>query len=154
MSRYRFIRWSTETAGPKKITSMAAVFLLALGLAACEKVPPRILSEPGVTRLNGAQARAHISGNTETWREGTGYYNPNGEMEAIWRKVRSKGTWQVYDNGTVCIQLGNWKKPSCHFYVDNNGAITMITDGEDTPFLGERNRGVNKIVPGRKMPRI
>jgi hypothetical protein len=72
----------------KKIIGLAAVFLLALGISACEKVAPQILSEPGVTRLNGEQARAHISGNTETWREGTGYYNPNGEIEVIWRKVK------------------------------------------------------------------
>jgi len=138
----------------KKIVSLVSVFLLVLGLAACEKVPPRILSEPGVTRLDGEQARAHISGNTEKWREGTGYYNPNGEMEAIWHKVRSKGTWQVSDDGAVCIQIRSWKKPSCHFYVNNNGAITLITDGEDTPFVGERNRGVNEIVKGKKLPRI
>ena len=154
MSRYRFISCSIETAMLKKITGLAAVFLLALGIAACEKVAPQILSEPGVTRLNGEQARTHISGNTETWREGTGYYNPNGEIEVIWRKVKSTGTWQVSTDGMVCIQIKSWKNPGCHFYVDNNGAITMITDGEDTPFIGSRNRGVNKIVQGRKMPRI
>jgi len=138
----------------RKIVSLVSVLVLMLGLAACEKVPPKILSEPGVTRFNGEQARAHISGNTEKWREGTGYYNPNGEMDVIWRKVKSNGTWQVSDDGTVCIQIRSWKKPSCHFYVDNNGAITLITDGKDTPFVGSRNRGVNEIVKGKKMPRI
>jgi hypothetical protein len=136
----------------KKTISLVSVFLLALGLSAGEKVPPQILSEPGVTRLNGEQARAHISGNTEKWREGTGYYNPNGEMDVIWHKVKSKGTWQVSADGTVCLQIRDWK-PGCHFYVNNNGAITLITDGKDTPFVGSRNRGVNEIVKGKKLPR-
>ena len=109
MSRYRFIRWSIETAGLKKITNLAAVFLLAFGLAACEKVPPRILSEPGVTRLNGEQARAHVSGNTEVWKQGNVYYKPDGELELQWRKVRSRGTWEVAANGIVCWNVPDWK---------------------------------------------
>ncbi|MCP4471587.1 MAG: DUF995 domain-containing protein, partial [Gammaproteobacteria bacterium] len=100
----------------EKVMGPVFVFLLALSLVACEKKRPGILSEPGVTRLNGEQAKAHISGNTESWREGTGYYNPNGEMEAIWRKVKSRGTWWVSADGTVCIQIRYWKKPGCHFY--------------------------------------
>jgi hypothetical protein len=135
----------------RKKISLVSVFLLALSLAACEKVPPQILSEPGVSRLNGEQARAHISGNTEKWEEGTGYYNPNGEMEVVWHKVKSKGTWQVSADGDVCLQISDWKQ-SCHYYVNNNGAIMMLTDGRDTPLLGSRNRGVNKIVKGKKLP--
>ena len=139
---------------PQVKFNLVAVLALIVVITACEKTPPPILSEPGVTRLNGEQARAHISGNTEKWREGTGYYNPNGEMDVIWRKVKSKGTWQVSTDGMVCIQIRSWKKPGCHFYVNNNGAITLITDGKDTPFVGSRNRGVNEIVKGKKLPRI
>ena len=135
----------------RKIISLVSACLLALGLSACEKVPPQVLSEPGVTRLNGEQATAHISGNTEKWQEGTGYYNPNGEMEVVWHKVKSKGTWQVSADGDVCLQIRDWKQ-SCHYYVNNNGSITMITDGSDTPLLGSRNRGVNEIIKGKKLP--
>jgi hypothetical protein len=135
----------------RKKISLVSVFVLALGLSACEKVPPQILSEPGVTRLNGDQATAHISGNTEKWQEGAGYYNPDGKMDVVWHKSKSKGTWQVAADGTVCLQIRDWK-PSCHFYVNNNGAIYLITDGRDTPFLGSRNRGVNEIVEGEKLP--
>ncbi len=134
-----------------KIIGLVSVLVLALGLSACEKVPPKILSEPGVTRLNGEQATTHISGNTEKWQGGTGYYNPNGEMEVVWRKVKSNGTWQVSAEGNVCLQIRDWKQ-SCHYYVNNNGAITLITDGSDTPLLGSRNRGVNEIIKGKKLP--
>jgi len=141
-----------ESAMLRTVITPIFAFLLASGLSACEIVPPQILSEPGVTRLNGEQARARISGNTETWREGTGYYNPNGEMEVIWHKVRSRGTWQVSEDGMVCIQIRSWSKPGCHFYVNKNDAIYLITDGKDTPLLGSRNRGVNEIVKGKKLP--
>jgi hypothetical protein len=94
--------------------------------------------------LNGDQVRAHISGNTEKWQNGTGYYNPNGEMEVVWRKVYSKGTWQVSADGMVCLEIRDWK-PGCHYYVNNNGAITLIE--------GVRNRGVVEIVEGKKLPR-
>ena len=123
--------------------SLVAVLALTLAVSACRSGPPKVVNEPGVTRLNGDQARAHISGNTEKWQNGTGYYNPNGEMEVVWRKVYSKGTWQVSADGRVCLEIRDWK-PSCHYYVNNNGAITLIE--------GVRNRGVVEIVEGKKLP--
>ena len=131
--------------------NLVAALLLAFLLTACESGPPKVVNEPGVTRLNGDQARAHISGNTEKWQNGTGYYNPNGEMEVVWRKNYSKGTWQGSADGMVCLEIRDWK-PGCHYYVNNNGAITLITDGSDTPLLGSRNRGVNEIIKGKKLP--
>jgi len=136
---------------PQVKFNLTAALALILFIAACESTPPKILSEPGVTRLNEVQTRAHISGNTETWIEGTGYYNPDGEMEMVWRKVRTKGTWEVADDGNVCIKVENWK-PMCHYYVDDNGAITMIGEGENKLFSRGRNRGVNAIVKGKKLP--
>ena len=58
---------------PQVKLNLVAVLALIVVITACEKTPPPILSEPGVTQLNGEQARAHVSGNTEKWREGTGY---------------------------------------------------------------------------------
>ncbi len=136
---------------PQVKFNLIAVLALIVFVTACESTPPRILSEPGVTRLNEAETRAHITGNTEKWIEGTGYYNPDGEMEMVWRKVRTKGTWEVADDGNVCIKVENWK-PMCHYYVDDNGAITMIGEGENKLFSRGRNRGVNQIVKGKKLP--
>jgi hypothetical protein len=51
----------------------------------------------------------------------------------------------------VCIQIRDWDQ-SCHFYVNKNDVIYLITDGKDTPLLGSRNRGVNEIVKGKKLP--
>ena len=124
--------------------NLASALLLALLLTACESGPPKIVNEPGVTRLNGDQARAHISGNTEKWAQGTIYYNPDGKLEMVWRKVATNGTWEVLADGNICVQAKNWKRESCHYYVNNHGAITMIE--------GVRNRGVVEVVEGKKLP--
>jgi hypothetical protein len=123
---------------------LVAVLALALVVSACRSGPPKIVNEPGVTRLNGAQARAHVSGNTEKWEQGTIYYAPGGKLEMIWRKVKTNGTWNILDDGNVCFEVKNWKNQACHFYVNNNGAITLID--------GVRNRGVVEIVKGKKLP--
>jgi hypothetical protein len=136
---------------PRVKFNLAAVLALLMVVTACESTPPQILSEAGVTRLSEAQTRAHITGNTEKWIEGTGYYNPDGEMEMVWRKVKTKGTWKVSDDGNVCIKVEDWK-PMCHYYVDDNAAITMIGEGENRLFSSGRNRGVNEIIKGKKLP--
>lgn len=125
--------------------SLASALLLALVLSACRSGPPKIVNEPGVTRLNGDQARAHVSGNTEKWVQGTIYYSPDGKLEMVWRKINTKGTWEVLADGNVCMQARNWKRESCHYYVNNNGAITMIE--------GVRNRGVVEVLEGKNLPR-
>jgi hypothetical protein len=126
-------------------TNWVAVFVLISVLSACRSGPPKIVDEPGVTRLNGDQARAHISGNTERWQQGTIYYDPDGKLEMVWRKVKTSGTWEVLADGNVCFHVKKWKNEACHYYVNNNGAITMIE--------GVRNRGVVEIVEGNRLPR-
>ena len=123
---------------------LVAVLALTLVVSACRSGPPKIVNEPGVTRLNGDQARAHVSGNTEKWEQGTVYYNPDGKLEMVWRKINTNGTWKVLADGNVCMQAKNWKRESCHYYVNNKDAITMIE--------GVRNRGVVEIVEGKKLP--
>jgi hypothetical protein len=93
--------------------------------------------------LNGDQARAHVSGNTEKWEQGTIYYNPGGKLEMIWRKVKTDGAWNVLNDGNICFEVKGWNQ-TCHYYVNNNGAITMI--------VGTKNRGVVEIVKGKKLP--
>ncbi len=123
---------------------LVAVLALTLVVSACRSGPPKVVNEPGVTRLNGDQARAHVSGNTEKWEQGTIYYHPGGKLEMIWRKVKTNGVWNVLDDGNVCFEVKKWRNPACHYYVNNNGAITMIE--------GVRNRGAVEIVEGKKLP--
>ena len=128
---------------PKIKFYLVGVLALTLAVSACRSGPPKIVDEPGVTRLTADQTRAHISGNTEKWEQGTIYYSPDGKLEMIWRKVKTKGVWNILADGNVCFEVKGWNQ-TCHYYVNNNGAITMID--------GVRNRGVVEIVEGKKLP--
>ena len=128
---------------PKINFYLVAMLALTLVVSACRSGPPKIVNEPGVTRLNANQARAHVSGNTEKWEQGTIYYNPGGKLEMIWRKVKTDGVWNVLDDGNICFEVKGWNQ-TCHYYVNNNGAITMIAS--------TKNRGVVEIVKGKKLP--
>lgn len=119
---------------------------------------PQILINGGATRIGGEQTRAHVSGNTEVWKEGNVYYKPDGELELRWRKARTKGTWEVAANGIVCWHVPAWKsldvpdatsvqttrsERSCHYYLDDHGKITTVQ--------GKFVAGVLEIKKGRKL---
>lgn len=135
-------------------------------LAACESrleyqllgPDPQVLINGGATRIGGVQTRAHVSGNTEVWKEGNVYYKPDGELELRWHKARSRGTWEVTANGVVCWNVPAWKtldvpdatrlqttrsERSCHYYLDDHGKITTVQ--------GKYVVGVHEIKKGRKL---
>lgn len=133
-------------------------------LAACESRyqllgPNPLVSINGVaTRIGGVQTRAHVSGNTEVWKEGNVYYKPDGELELRWHKARSKGTWEVTANGVVCWNVPDWKtldipsvtslqtarsQRNCHYYLDDHGKIITVQ--------GKYVIGVHEIRKGRKL---
>ena len=142
-----------------KIARTKIIYLLAilLGLAACDKIEPgldqlqgtfkrdaRALYGEGATRLTSEQAKQHVSGNTEFWRQGAVYYDPDGNLELIWQKARIKGNWEMLDNGTICFDVPRWNI-TCHYYLDHDGAITTI---EDVKIIGTL-----KVKPGKHLGR-
>ena len=119
---------------------------------------PQVLINGGATRIGGVQTRAHVSGNTEVWKEGEVYYKPDGELELRWHKVRSRGTWEITANGVVCWNVPSWKtldipdvsslnttnsERNCHYYLDDHGKITTVR--------GKHVTGVHEIRKGRKL---
>ena len=127
-----------------QIARTKVIYLLAilLGLAACDKIEPgldqlhgtlkrdaKALYDEGATRLTSEQAKQHVSGNTEFWKEGTIYYDPDGNLELFWHKARIKGNWEMLDSGTICFDIPKWKI-TCHHYLDHDGVITTIEDGK------------------------
>ena len=119
---------------------------------------PQVLINDGAKRIGGVQTRAHVSGNTEVWKEGEVYYKPDGELELRWHKVKSTGTWEVAANGIVCWSVPDWKTldvpdassvqtarsaRSCHYYLDDHGKITAVQ--------GKYVVGVLEIRKGRKL---
>jgi hypothetical protein len=132
--------------------------LASLFLSACEsdnptlekldntflKRNPQTLVDQGATRLTTDQARAHVSGNTEFWSEGTVYYNPDGQLELVWLKVKSTGSWDVSADGDVCFTVPTWNK-SCHYYLQLDDTVTSVTNGKTS--------GVLKVEPGKHLLR-
>jgi hypothetical protein len=135
------------------ITQSRIIFILvvALGLAACEtlekvdnaflKRNPQALLDAGATRLNAAQARSHVSGNTEFWQEGSVFYDPDGQLKLVWGKVKSSGTWEIAADGNVCFIVPTWKE-SCHYYLDLDGTITTV--------VKDKTHGVLRVEQGNK----
>ena len=112
----------------KSKVNLALVFIVTLGISACASTEQKMM-EAGATRLDGAQATAHISGNTEKWSKGGGYYNPNGTLEVGWKGSQLSGPYTVADDGNVCYEVADWGK-ECHFYMNENGAAIMIYKGK------------------------
>jgi hypothetical protein len=142
-----------------KIARTKVIYLLAilLGLAACDKIEPgldqlqgtlkrdaRALYDEGATRLTSKQAKQHVSGNTEFWRQGSVYYDPDGNLELFWQKAKIKGNWEMLDNGAICFDVPSWNI-TCHYYLDHDGAVTAI---EDVKIIGTL-----KIKPGKHLSR-
>jgi hypothetical protein len=147
-------------------TRLMLFITLAATLAACGTnlehqflgPDPQVLITAGATRVGGEQTRAHITGNTEFWKQGNIYYKPGGELELVWRKFKSKGTWEVAANGIVCLNVPAWKtldapnassvrlarsERSCHYYLDDHGKITTVQ--------GKYVSGVYEVKKGRKL---
>ena len=111
-------------------------FIATFGLTACATQEQK-LTDAGATRLDREQALAHIIGNTEVWTKGGGYYMPEGQMKSIWKGKETARTYSVSDEGEVCIKH---ERTFCHFYMNNDGAILMISEGT--------NAGVKKMLAG------
>jgi hypothetical protein len=129
----------------KSKVNLALIMIVTLGLSACASTEQKMM-EAGATRMNGAQATAHISGNTEKWSKGGGYYNPNGTLEVIWKGAELSGPYTVADDGNVCYEVADWGK-ECHFYMNENGAAIMI-------YKGKRKADANEMMAGNKLSQL
>ena len=124
-------------------TRASLLLILSLGLAACVSNAQKMM-QAGATRLNGDQVRDHITGMTERWARGGGYYDADGSIEVVWKGKKRSGTYEVSDDGEVCYQVADWKK-YCHHYLDDNGRITLVY--RDNPDLKE-------MMPGNKLSEL
>ena len=127
------------------LTRNLFLFCLCVGtllLSGCVSLTEQQLIEDGATRLNGEQTRAHLVGKTERWPWYYTYYSPDGKVEALWSKVRFRGTWEVSADGEVCLNIKKLNKV-CHSYLDYDGSITRIEEGLSV--------GVKETVEGKKL---
>lgn len=107
-----------------KISNLSIAFLTALTLSACATIEQK-MTEAGATRLDAQQVKTHLSGMTERWTKGGGFYNSDGNIEVVWKAADHSGSWNVSDDGEVCVEVETWDK-FCHHYLNDNGEITLI----------------------------
>ena len=118
------LRIGEKLLGRKIKGNAILLAITVLALSACATIDQKMI-EAGATRLNGAQVESHLTGMTERWTKGGGFYDKNGQMEVVWKGSQHSGTWAVSDDGEVCYKMPAWDK-ECHHYLDNNGHITLI----------------------------
>ena len=123
-----------------------SIVILTLALGACVSIygleDEEALTKAGAKRLNPEEVKAHVTGKTEEWLRGGGYYGENGELKVIWRKVFSDGSWEVAGDGTLCYDVPRWER-SCHIYMEHEGEIITIVDG--------MNVGIRPLYEGNKL---
>ena len=81
---------------------LASVGVTAIALSAFAGGADRKqLSQEELTEL--------LSGNTETWSTlGAGYYNPEGDIEYVWKQKPGSGEWKITDDGVLCLKITAW----------------------------------------------
>ena len=111
------------------LQAMLVAIAVVVGLAGCKTTEQKMI-EAGMSPLTQAEATAHISGNTEVWTKGGGYYAPGGVLKVKWEGQDGSGTWEVRENGKVCYSVNIWGSGvDCHSYVNDNGTVKLVYKG-------------------------
>ena len=77
--------------------------------------------------LNHDEVNAYVSGSTETWSKGAGYYASDGQLQVVWDGELLSGAWQVRDTGEVCFTVAAWgNEEDCHRYQRQNGIVKLF----------------------------
>ena len=112
------------------------------GLAACTSADEKS-GESQAVALNQDEVLAHISGNTEVWRKGGGYYSSDGSLLVKWEGKDGSGNWEVSESGEVCYTVDVFGgSRDCHTYVNDGDTIMLVYQGDSR---------VAKILEGNQL---
>ena len=121
---------------------------VALGGCQTDKAAPQ---QPEAKQLSQAEMVALLSGNTEKWDKGAGYYAADGTMIAVWDKKEVTGKWRVRDDGILCTDIKAWFKDGkehCKWRYSDGGANVLTYDMErkkSLPIPRESYQNGNRI---------
>ncbi len=124
------------------INGLVIASVMAFGITACDNPAKRML-DAGATRLTMEEVAGHISGNTEIWSRGGGYYHPNGNLDVIWEDATTSGKYTIDANGVVCTTTYT---VSCHYYLKFKGDVILISD--------RKKYGTNEILSGNMLSQL
>ena len=82
----------------------ATALALALALSA-----PAFATDDSRAALSGPELTDLLSGNTETWSTlGAGYYDPDGDIDYVWKDKPGAGRWKITGDGVLCLKITAW----------------------------------------------
>ena len=87
-----------------KITTIVAVVTLFGDL-------PSKTAYAGSSLLSVEEVKTLLTGNTEMWTKGAGYYLPGGKLRFLWKGQYGNGRWRVINRnsrGMLCYKVPSW----------------------------------------------
>ena len=103
---------------------LACVIFVSL-LAACAS-PREKLIESGATPYTEAEVKELVTGKTEIWTKGAGYYGPDGTLNVRWKGEDLTGTWSTTKNGETCHNVAAWGSIPCTEYFHDGDKLTRV----------------------------
>lgn len=112
------------------ITFASAIFLGACATQSVD-VPP---CSESVAYLDQAAVAAYVTGNTEEFSKGAGFYADDGTLLLRWEGKDLAGTYDIKDDGRLCVIVAEWGgKEDCQQYADVEGDIFLYYEGKPKP---------------------
>lgn len=117
-----------------------STFSLAASISSMSQSEVRdVLSDKTITTISAATLNGKVLPNSFT-----GYFSKDGKMHGRFAKKTEgapegdKGTWQVKDDGSVCMTWGQWfngKEECVSFYKLSNGVLVIGADQNFESFI-------------------
>lgn len=119
------------------MTKLFFTIFFCFALTACTATTPDYgeseAAAVSASALDSEAVLAHVSGKTETWSKGGGYYAPDGSLSAVWDGEASGGSWRITEDGMICVKLEIWApSEDCHAYNQQGEQVMLVYKGKAT----------------------
>lgn len=116
-----------------RFTHLFTFALLTVFVVGCASQPTQIDSTSDAKSfLSKSEVVAHVSGNTEKWSKGAGYYGEDGKIQGIWDGSDINGTWAINEDGRLCLAVTQFGGEDCHQYEIKDSKVQLVYEGKST----------------------
>ena len=108
-------------------TVFAGVILTACATPAGE-VPSSL---DAVNYMDQAAVAEYVTGNTEEFSKGAGYYADDGNISIRWDGKDQAGTYVIREDGQLCMRVVEWgDAEECQQYAEVDGEVVRYYEGK------------------------
>jgi len=122
-----------------------AVAVLSISLTACTSPRERLLEE-GARPFTLDELVALVSGKTEPWQQGAGYYQRDGTLYARWDGEDYEGAWYATAEGTICLNVAEWYAPPCTEYFHKGDRVITLFEGRTATLSKDSYLDGNRVA--------